>query len=76
MLCKNCIYRAEVVSTEVGTVIDECRQLEVDIRTLGNVKTCSLYTARDLPYLFVREAWIMEKDKKGKWIFTRQRDNQ
>ncbi len=66
-LCHSCEYRHRVEAKEVGTVIDYCGYFDSNpsIVSLGCVTNCSAYSRKDLPYLFVRSAWIAKKDKNG-----------
>jgi hypothetical protein len=73
-LCDNCDYRQHVVARDTGTLFDRCSVMKMDLRRVDPVVSCSDYSARDAPYLFTKEAWILRKDKKGKLVFVEPSD--
>jgi hypothetical protein len=70
MICNNCVNRQKIESTETGVMLDRCGRFRMDLGLMGNVSKCTSYEANDLPYLFAREAWRMNKNEKGDWVFT------
>lgn len=80
MLCKNCENYQSVEAKETGTMLEFCSAFRRPITHFGQVTRCTDYSAKDLPYVFTREAWQINVDggkpefvdpRGEKWVRTK-----
>lgn len=70
-LCESCEYHQLVKSAELGTVRNHCAAMDIPLQKMGDVTLCKRFSKKDLPHLFYREAWMLDKNKKGDWKFKK-----
>jgi hypothetical protein len=49
--------------------VDRCGYFHRSIHDLGQVRECSAFVDREMPYLFVKSAWVFAKAEDGSVTF-------
>lgn len=70
-LCDNCDNLFRVDSEFGGRIVNKCtaERPHVDLTKAGEIKKCSRYAAKDLPWIIEKEAWLIKFDDDGKLYF-------